>query len=275
MMNKKQKQKLRQRRRLNQKISRDVEIPEDIANPVIDEKEYYYSIFEIVKLYPRERVIFYVLIDRESGKGQKGNALDRKPFVLEECERQFAALGRKCKCVGYFYENVSGKANHLDERTELRKAIRAAKKLKAVPIVPSINRLVRSASEGRDVPLREDDIAAQQAFTGNVRIASVIPPGSSHAEVKSYFSKWGQQAKGNKGGRPTKPAPPKPREVKRIRETCLPDVLRLHRQGYSSTEITDAIKNQYDERIPDRTIRRWIQCKKPSECKAKSRLSYP
>ncbi|MCP4610307.1 MAG: helix-turn-helix domain-containing protein [Planctomycetes bacterium] len=81
-------------------------------------------------------------------------------------------------------------------------------------------------------------------------LLTLLNPDMPLDEVRGYQSKWGRQAKGNKGGRPKKN---KPGYKKQIRLEKLPCVLRLHNKDMSLGKI--AAKTD----IPKPTVWYWIK----------------
>jgi hypothetical protein len=87
-------------------------------------------------------------------------------------------------------------------------------------------------------------------LTCDVPLLTLLNPDMSWKEVRGFQSIWGQQIKGNKGGRPKKN---KPGYKKQIRLEKLPRVLRMHNKNISLGDIAVVTG------IPKPTVWYWIK----------------
>jgi DNA invertase Pin-like site-specific DNA recombinase len=133
-----------------------------------------------------------------------------------------------------------------------------ARELKAdVILVESTDRLIRNSN----FIATENDLQASEveldwlavALDGMMAVTHVDPDATS--EVRRQRSDRGQQAKGNKGGRPRRGRYSKP-----LRDDLLPRVTDLVEKGMSKRAIARELG------VGESTIRVWLQTCAPSSC---------
>jgi DNA invertase Pin-like site-specific DNA recombinase len=144
-----------------------------------------------------------------------------------------------------------------EDRWALMEAVKEAKKLiakgrEAVIVAPSTDRFLRN----RDFTTKEPDLTPTEAefqilkeLTCNIPLLTLLHPDMPPKEVRSYQTKWGQEAKGNKGGRPEKKTPG---YKKRRRDRKRGRVIRLYKQGVTISGISR------ETRVPPGTIYGWL-----------------
>jgi len=129
-----------------------------------------------------------------------------------------------------------------EDRWALMNAVEQAKKLirkgiKVAIVTASTDRFLRNTYFTTDKP---DLLPTEAEFdklielTCGVPLVTLLDPDMPPREVRSYQTKWGQEYKGHKGGRPEK------REQgykKKRRLRKLEQVIRLHKQGIAICKI--------------------------------------
>lgn len=139
-------------------------------------------------------------------------------------------------------------------RGVLRQAVRQARQLKnAVILTTSSDRFLRNRNfmvDNLDLRPTEVEFKKLVKLTCGVPFVTYLPPNMAPRKVRGYQSKWGQRAKGNKGGRTIIK---RPGYKKSRRKKKLPDVDRLLRQGKNPTDIARKVK------IARSTVSDWIK----------------
>jgi hypothetical protein len=110
------------------------------------------------------------------------------------------------------------------------------------------NHMVLSQAQAQ----RQDLIELHEAADG-VRLMTFLDPDASPAECKSLLTKWGQEAKGKRGGRPVKAEPKSAGSVKQRRLALLPRVLQLHAERLGYGAIAARLG------LPKTTVQRWVK----------------
>ncbi|MCA9070740.1 MAG: recombinase family protein [Planctomycetaceae bacterium] len=193
-----------------------------------------------------------ILYGRESR--DNGNLSDQVKQATEELE----SLG--VEIIATFKEVQNGSIYNLD-RTEFFKAFEVAKLHNAILVAPSRERIIRSKNYNGNFESDQPTVAeynALQVLADGVTIATILHPDEFG---RSKETKRGQQAKGNKGGRPPKEKPKTKPHGKVRREAYLPLVLEMHKVGFS-LRIIAAELNAMDDGFPDvchKTISNWIK----------------
>ncbi|MHC4115514.1 MAG: recombinase family protein [Planctomycetota bacterium] len=171
-------------------------------------------------------------------------------------------LRRKCKklnipVIGYYCETCSGKALNTD-RQALLQAVRKARAMikegkHAVILATSTDRFLRNidfhTKDNPDVLPTEAEFEKLKKLTRCAPLASLLHPDRSWKKVRGYQSKWGQQAKGNKGGRSVEKRPGW--TISRQKKK-LPCVRRLLKKGMSVTQISKRVH------VARSTVSDWI-----------------
>ncbi|MCP5404598.1 MAG: helix-turn-helix domain-containing protein [Pseudomonadaceae bacterium] len=135
----------------------------------------------------------------------------------------------------------------------LRAVSEFARDNNAVLLATTRNRLIRPYNKrGRPKkrPPSATELRLLSGIGGNVPMATLIDPDSPPSAERSFQTRLGQAYKGKKGGRPAKK---KPGYKKRRRESLLPQVEQLLREGMSYRGIAERLE------IDDRTVRRWVR----------------
>lgn len=119
-------------------------------------------------------------------------------------------------------------------RSKLRRAILKAKRHGAVVVAESLDRFWRRRKrrDGTIPPLRKGEIKLLLLEADGVELATFEHPDSPPGKVRAEQTKRGQQGRGRVGGRPKIKHPFAERKKK-----LLPEVLKLHRDGYSYSQI--------------------------------------
>ncbi len=143
-----------------------------------------------------------------------------------------------------------------DDRWALKKAVRQAQKDttgKTVIVAPSTDRFLRNkffTTKKPDTLPTEAEFEQLMELTGGVPLVTLLPPDMSPRKVRGYQTRWGQQVKGNKGGRPKKN---KPGYKKEIRLEKKPRALKYREGGASITDIALYLG------VPRPTVQYWIE----------------
>lgn len=163
-----------------------------------------------------------LVLNRVSTEPQQanGNLEDDRQWCLERL------VG--CNVVGQFGEVCRGTLG--PHRVVLREAIELARQLGAVIVVSSRERLIRAAgydgTNASDVP-GHDEYQELMRLGRGVTFATILRPAK---RGRSFQIKRGQEAKGNKGGRPRKKAPG---WRKRLTKKKRPLVFASIKEGFS------------------------------------------
>ena len=215
----------------------------DESSPPGRASDYLSSLTDHLADRPDMKAIVY---GRVSGRTQDRN------HNLETHERQTRRILRilGIPIVGSCTEVSCGRI--LDKRRKgLLKAVRKAKKAPTRVIVStSADRYLRNMYYTTDEPDLLPTVAEFEklkALTGGVPLLTLLPPDMSARKVRGIQSRWGQRAKGKKGGRPKAPG-----YKKRQRQKNLGLVLQLHRQGTNCSGIA------YATDTPWSTVKRWV-----------------
>lgn len=224
----------------------------------INENDWFNSLDEFMANLADGERVFVVFCDRVSYETQRDNLYARKPFLVDMLQRKY---GDRLVIIEIFTEVADGRSDMLNDRVGLGLAVRYAKKHGLILLVPSVDRLVRTIEHDQDnqfLPLLMDDIVPLIRLLQGVPVLTIIPPGTCPKKVRSIYGKWGQEATGNKGGRP----PTKSPGYKKDRRNRLrPIVIWLYLNGLSLRMISKEIKNRYKDFIHHTTIWTWIQRK--------------
>jgi DNA invertase Pin-like site-specific DNA recombinase len=155
---------------------------------------------------------------------------------------------------GCFYEICSGKKLN-EEREGLINAIQKAREYSnAVIVTTSSDRFLRHRDfhsvENPNILPTIEDFEQLKELTGDIPLLTLLNPDMPPQEVRSYQSKWGQRAKGNKGGRPRKKVAGYKKQ-QRIQK--LGRVIRLYKKGKKISVIS------FKTGIKRSTITDWIE----------------
>lgn len=135
-------------------------------------------------------------------------------------------------------------------RLALEAAVREAKQVNGVIVLESIARLLRHPfydGERNNLPTVHQ-LQQLAVILDGVPLATVVPPEATAAEIKSYETKRGQQAKGRTGGRPPRK---QPKGLADRRKRLASVALRLRERNKSWNAIAVEIG------VPRSTIRDW------------------
>jgi hypothetical protein len=224
---------------------------------LINERDYFESLDDLMKRLPKGKRLRVVFYDRSSSHTQKDNPQSREQTIVNELIEKY---GDKLQIEKRFSEVEHGQSFCLYKRAEFLKAIEYCRKHGCVLLAPSVNRIIRrgdpNSTEDTFLPLRERDMKRLLQLTHDVIMATIIPPGTPHAEVRSRFIKWGQAGKDNRGGRPLKK---QPGDKKRLEARFVSEAWSLLQQGYSYRKVSKFLKERYGVSIPHNTIWGWIQ----------------
>ncbi len=186
-----------------------------------------------------------VLCLRVSGctQQQNKNLDDSESFLRKELE-QIGAI-------------VVGVIRHVGSGWDpewLLPAVRLGKKHGAVLLAESTDRFIRNpyyhSRFWQNGQASELDLQYLRRTVGDATLVTWLHPDATPAEIRSHQRKRGQEAKGNKGGRPKKK---KAGYKKELREEWKPQVLLMHREGNSIPDIMRITK------LKRRTIYNWIK----------------
>src|SRR5262249_52762544 len=103
-----------------------------------------------------------------------------------------------------------------------------------------------------DWPVNRPVSVADMQNLGAVRLMTVTHPDAPPTKVQSDQCKRGQEAKGNRGGRPVK-------RRDRFREKWLPLALKLGRSGWGVRRIAAEINRKSGRRISHMTVWKWLR----------------
>ena len=207
--------------------------------------KYLHCLEEYIKKYPVIWVIIYIRVST----GPQGNKnLDTYEKVLRSILKKLNIHVLCC------YREI-GSGWVLDEdRLPLVNAVNEAKRRQAVIITTSADRFLRNidfhTKQNSDALPTEAEFELLKELTNNVPLLTLLRPDMSPRKVRGYVTKWGQNAKGNKGGRPTEN---KSGYKKQKRHDCLSHVLTLRKKGYSWGDIVKATG------IPKTTAWDWVR----------------
>lgn len=205
-------------------------------SPEGNASKYIYHLDEYLKQHPDIEALIYCRVSSGPQK-YKCNLVTYEKVSLGELKK------RGIPVVGCCYSEESSGWVLNDEREELINAIEEAKRLikkgrKIVIVTASTNRFLRNRdfrTTERPYSLpTEADFQQLNELACGVPLVTLLSPDMSEEEVRSYQTKWGQEAKGNKGGRPEKK---EPGYKKRRRIRKLDKVRQLHKQGTAVCDI--------------------------------------
>ncbi len=211
--------------------------------------EYLHHLDEYHEKHPDIQAEIYCRVS-ERMQGYKHNLDTYEKKLRRELQK------RNIPVVGCFREICSGWVLN-DDRFALVYAVKKAKKHKAkittVLVASSSDRFLRNkyfTTKKPDILPTEAEFEELKKLTCDVPLVTLLDPDMPPNKVRGYQSKWGQQAKGNRGGRPKKN---KPGYKKQIRLEKLPRVLRMHNKNISLGDIS-AVTD-----IPKPTVWYWIK----------------
>ena len=194
--------------------------------------------------HPDMRVILYI---RNSSR----TARQRLNHIIHETVLRNWVEKRNVPILGEpFVEFKSGRGlNH--NRKELLKAVRLARKHKAVIITTCTNRYLRNKNKQADIPPTQQEFDTLIKLTRGVPLLTLLHPDLPPSRVRSRLTKWGQRIKGNKGGRTPKQ---KAGYFKQRRMKLRPLALKyFHDEKIIISEIARMID------VPRSTVDRWIK----------------
>ena len=209
--------------------------------------EYLHHLKKYLKQHPDMRALIYAR-DSTGAQAYRRN-LDTYEKVLR---RKLKKLN--IPVVGYYSETSSGWILDYDERLVLANATKKAIKQKAVIVAPSADRFLRNrdfnTKTNSDVLPTKAEYEKLKLLTRNVPLVTLLHPDMLPMRVRSWQTKWGQNIKGNKGGRPKVN---KPGYMKQRRLEELPRVLQLRKNGTSWGDIFSLTG------IPKTTAADWVR----------------
>ncbi|MFZ0035118.1 MAG: helix-turn-helix domain-containing protein [Sedimentisphaerales bacterium] len=213
--------------------------------------KYIHHLDEYLKQHPDIEALIYGR-DSTCAQNYKRNLKTQKKVLRRE-------LGQRAiPIVSHYYNEVSSGWVLDKKRWALVDAVEEAKKLikkgiQAVIVAPSTDRFLRNrdfhTKERPDLLPTEAEFEKLKELTCNIPLATLLHPDMPPREVRSYQTKWGQEAKGNKGGRPEKKGPGY-KKRRRIRKRGR--VIWLYKQG---TAVCDIARKT---NVKQSTINDWI-----------------
>lgn len=221
----------------------------------VDEKEYFYTVAQIMRFLGKGSVLYIIICDRVSKESDaKSGKLKRRNKILK---KEILRLAKKYsikvtfidKCYS-FYE--SGKAKNLKARRGIVRAVKISKRLKkqgkeVLIVFPSANRAIRPddfhLETNKDAPLKESDMEAFLDIIGNTLFAVLVPPGTSEQEQENILSRWGKMASKKPQGR--KPKVEAAGRMKNLRSELRPVAIKLKNDGMGYHEIKVTLENKY------------------------------
>jgi DNA invertase Pin-like site-specific DNA recombinase len=190
--------------------------------------------------------ILVVLYCRVSGRMQdhRGNLDDQ-----EAADRRW--LEDNGATVVAVYRDVASGWNA--DRPGLMAALEKAREVGAIVVARSTDRFIRSIDYTPENPQLQPTVEEYEKLrlaTNGVTLATILPPDTPWQEIRGQQSKRGQEAKGQRGGRPqTK----EPGWKKRRQLANLPKLRWMVWLGISHRRIAGWLN------VPRTTIQRWIQ----------------
>jgi hypothetical protein len=160
--------------------------------------------------------------------------------------------------VGRWHPEVSSGWILNQKREGLINAVKEAKELikkgfHPVILAASTDRFLRNrnwTTNQPDLLPTVEEFEKLKELVEGVPLVTLLHPDKKPSKVTSFRSRWGQEAKGNKGGRPKKN---KPGYKKRWRKKTLRLVQKLRGKGYSLSEIS------HRAITPKSTVHYWLQ----------------
>lgn len=214
---------------------------------LLRQSDYLYWLKKYYREHPDMVVILYL---RDSARSQDYN---------KNLKNQERVLRRRLKkldipVVDCFSEVISGWVTD-HHRGALRQAVCKARKFKhAVILAASADRFLRSrdfhTKDNPDALPTKAEFEKLKKLICGVPLLTGIHPDMPWRKVRSYYTKWGQRTKGNKGGRPVEKR--SGWTIKR-REKKLPRVRKLLKRGKNVTEIAGKLQ------IPRSTVDDWVK----------------
>src|SRR5262249_25433015 len=134
---------------------------------------------------------------------------------------------------------------------KLSRAADVARKHGAVLLAATTDRIVRSIffkSSNKiacKAQAQEEQLREGKRVTEGVPLMTYLDPDAPPEECRSLLIRWGQGAKGNKGGRPRKENTASREEKQRWR----PRVLELHERGLSCRDVADQVEKEAGFRV--------------------------
>jgi DNA invertase Pin-like site-specific DNA recombinase len=205
---------------------------------------------EPFSIQPGERVILLLRVST-TDQGKSGNLAGQRLHLVQEVEKRGGIV------VQVVEEEWSGKGKTwLDKLTAVANL---ARQHNAIILAATADRLIRSTwfrsnhkVLSKAQAQRTDLLELEDALRG-VKVMTYLHPDATPAECKSLLTRWGQEAKGKRGGRPVKVEPKPTGAVKRRRLDMLPRVLELHGDGLGYGAIAERLG------LPRTTVERWVQ----------------
>jgi len=200
--------------------------------------------------YKQQPDIQAILYCRDSTRHQGCNLDTYEEVLRRELNQRGISIVGRC-----YREICSG--SDFDNRWKLEQAVEKAKKLiakgkRVVIVAPSSDRFLRNkyfTTDQPDILPTEAEYEKLKELTCGVSLITLLDPDMPPEEVRGYQSKWGQSAKGNKGGRPREK---RPGYKKQRRKEKLNKVIELHKQGVNPCQIAAFTL------VPVSTINDWI-----------------
>ncbi len=210
-------------------------------------------IHQLPDLLAEDPSLAVLLLNRVSTKPQAvdGHLEDDRQWCLERL------VG--CNIVGQFDEVCRGTLG--PHRVVLRNAIERARQLGAVLVVSSRERLIRAqgydGTNASDVP-GHDEYQALAKLGNGVTFATILRPTQ---RGRSFQIKRGQEARGNKGGRPQMKTPG---WRKRLTKKKRPLVFASIKEGFSIRKAAAM------HGVLESTARKWLKKRKNAKKKVRT-----
>jgi hypothetical protein len=140
-----------------------------------------------------------------------------------------------------------------------------ARKHDATVVAATLCRLIRNPvfrsnhSQLCKLQARESDLEDLRLAMGGVPVMTYLDPDASPGECRSLLIRWGQGAKGHKGGRGRKRVDQSPGYRKRRKAACRPLAVDLYRRGASTRFIERRASRLHGSRISRQTILNWLR----------------
>jgi hypothetical protein len=158
-----------------------------------------------------------------------------------------------------FEHEWSGHGPEWDQR--LREMANYARRHNAVLLAFCTDRLIRNPGYRSNHELwcqaqaTDSDLRYLEIAVGNVRVMTYLHPNTPPKVCRSMRIRWGQEAKGNKGGRPrTKPRGYCKERLKRFTDLAQ----QLRREGWSLRAIAATISKKSGYQITHSGIKKWL-----------------
>lgn len=147
---------------------------------------------------------------------------------------------------------------------KLTQAAREADKHGAILLAAATNRFIRNRHFHSKSPrfckaqAQEHDLRELQQATFGVPLMTFLAPDEPEERCRSLLIRWGQEVKGNRGGRPRNPDRVPLSRNRRLFQWRLPGIL-LHEQGLTPRRIARQLSQKAGFRISDMNVRNWIR----------------